>query len=179
MSTAPKFIPQYTVDDYRRWEGDWELWSGIAVAMTPSPFGRHSRLLVKLATALETGVQRAGCDAVVLAEIDWIVADDTVLRPDLLIVCGTEPERHVEKVPALVAEILSDSTRERDLVQKKEYYREQGVRWYLTVDSENAFLDARQLNDNGQYVTVSSDGPLAIDICEDCSFEVSAESLFR
>ena len=65
-----------------------ELWSGVAVAMTPSPFGKHSRLLVKLATALETAVQTAKCNASVLAEIDWIIADDTVLRPDLLIVCG-------------------------------------------------------------------------------------------
>jgi hypothetical protein len=25
MSTVPRYIPHYTVEDYRRWEGDWEL----------------------------------------------------------------------------------------------------------------------------------------------------------
>jgi len=27
----------YTYDDYALWQGDWELFEGIAVAMTPAP----------------------------------------------------------------------------------------------------------------------------------------------
>ena len=42
MSIAPKYQPHYTVDDYQHWEGDWELWNGVAVAMAPSPFGPHA-----------------------------------------------------------------------------------------------------------------------------------------
>lgn len=119
MSTAPRYIPTYTIHDYQQWDGDGELWNIVAIAMTPSPFGKHSRLLVKLAAALEIAVQSTSCNATVLAEIDWIVANDTVLRRDLLIVCGKEPERHVEQTPALVAEILSPGTRSRDLNEKK------------------------------------------------------------
>ena len=33
------YKPRYTVDDYESWAGDWELWQGTAIAMTPSPFG--------------------------------------------------------------------------------------------------------------------------------------------
>lgn len=179
MSTAPKYLPHYTVEDYRLWEGDWELWNGVPVSMTPSPFGKHSRLLVKLATALEIGVQTAKCQAAVLAEIDWIVAQDMVLRPDLLIVCGKEPEQHVEHAPALVAEILSASTRGRDRNEKKEIYCDNGVKWYLMVDPEHRTLDAMRLDDRGRYVPVACAEALDVDICEDCSFEVEVASLFR
>ena len=30
-------LPHYSYQDYRRWEGDWELIEGIPYAMTPSP----------------------------------------------------------------------------------------------------------------------------------------------
>ena len=51
MSNSIKFAPPYTIADYRLWKGDWELWNGIAIAMTPSPFGRHQALVASLLTA--------------------------------------------------------------------------------------------------------------------------------
>ena len=52
IRSATRYSPHYTIDDYRLWEGDWELWQGTAVAMTPSLFGRHGGMLVRLGTAL-------------------------------------------------------------------------------------------------------------------------------
>jgi Uma2 family endonuclease len=100
MSSASDYRPHYTVEDYRQWEGDWELWSGTAVAMTPGPFGRHAFLLAQAAKVLGNAIDQKACDAVVLAEIDWIVSSDTVVRPDLTIVCGGAPGKHVESAPA-------------------------------------------------------------------------------
>jgi len=71
MSTAEKYQPHYTIDDYRHWEGDWEFWSGAAIAMTPSPFGRHANARVRIAAALDSAVEASGCRATVLAKIDW------------------------------------------------------------------------------------------------------------
>ncbi len=48
MSTVRKYQPHYTVEDYRQWKGDWELWYGTAVAMSPSPFGPHERAVSAL-----------------------------------------------------------------------------------------------------------------------------------
>ena len=28
--------PHYTIEDYRRWEGEWELIDGVAISMTPT-----------------------------------------------------------------------------------------------------------------------------------------------
>jgi hypothetical protein len=99
----------------------------LAVAITPSPFGRHAQALTDAAAvfkhAVDAAARTAGCRATVLTESDWIVAHDTVVRPDLVVVCGGVPERHVEAAPAIVVEILSPATRERDLTAKKELYR--------------------------------------------------------
>ena len=177
MSTAPEYQPRYTIDDYRTWQGDWELWKGVAVAMTRSPFGRHSRLLIDVGSALKSAIEAANCNATVLGEIDWIVAKDTVLRPDLLVVCGREPERHVEETPAIVVEILSDSTRERDQVHKRMIYQQQSVPIYLMVDSEASQFTALKLQENGQYAEMEFSSLLSLKICDDCSMTVSIRQL--
>lgn len=178
MSTAPRYLPRYTIDDYRLWQGDWELWNGVAISMTPSPFGRHSRLLIDVGSALKAAVQAAGCDATVLGEIDWIVAQDTVLRPDLVVVCGHEPERHLEQTPAIVVEILSDSTRERDCVHKRSIYEQRAVPIYLIVDPDSSQLTALQLDPHGRYAEIPVSNPLAFDICDDCRILVNLAGWF-
>lgn len=120
MTVAIQYAPHYTIDDFRLWRGDWELWDGIAIAMTPSPFGRHPAILVALVRELSIATRQQACDATVLAELDWIVRSDTVVRPDVMIVCGDPPEKHLHQPPALVAEILSPSTRQNDLTYKRE-----------------------------------------------------------
>ena len=136
MSAAIKYAPHYHVEDYRLWKGDWELWDGIAIAMTPSPFGPHQAILVALASELRGALRDARCHATVLVELDWIIKSDTVVRPDVIVVCGDPPEGHLQSPPALIAEILSPSTRQNDLTYKRELYASQGVGIYLIVDPE-------------------------------------------
>jgi len=70
----------------------------------------------------------------VRGEIDWVASRDTMLRPDVIVVCGPEPTRHVERTPPSVVEILFETTRERDVNFNLQLYRELGVAWYLVVD---------------------------------------------
>jgi len=117
----------------------------------------------------------------VLVEIDWILSRDTVLRPDVLVVCGPEPARHVERVPALVVEVLSEATRERDLTFKLDLYREQGIRWYFVVDPEANRMQALALGSGQEYEDrLASQGvePLSVDICGGCAFRFDAKKLF-
>ncbi len=180
MSTAPRYNPHYTLDDYRQWEGDWELWNGIAVAMTPSPFGRHAQLLAQLAKLLGNAIDDAECEGpTVLIDIDWIISNDTVVRPDLTIVCGGAPERHVEQIPEVVVEILSASTRERDLTVKRQLYQEQSVRWYLMVDPDNSSLEAYELAEDGVYKSVPFADRLVMTVCSQCVLQVQVDRLFQ
>ena len=168
MSTAPRYLPRYTADDYAAWEGDWELLYGLAVAMTPSPFGGHAEKLSRLAATLWNAIDAAGCQATVLAEIDWIVAHDTVVRPDLSVVCGSAPPKHLDRPPALVVEILSDATRHRDLTIKRDLYATQGVHWYLIIDPDHDDSALLQLTASGRYESLSMRGPCTVALCPHC-----------
>jgi Uma2 family endonuclease len=178
MSTAPKYNPHYTIDDYRMWEGDWELWNGVAVAMTPSPFGKHGYLLAKIASALSNAIDDVDCNASVLVEVDWIITRDTIVRPNLSIVCGDPPERHIENPPALVVEILSASTRERDLTVKRRLFEQESVAWYLIMDPDRDTLQALRLKDAGVYEQVTFTDRLEVDLCDSCSLSVRLNRLF-
>lgn len=179
MSTAPKYNPHYTIDDYRLWEGDWELWNGVAVAMTPCPFGKHGNLLAKITSALSNAIDDVDCDARVLVEVDWIITNDTIVRPDLSVVCGGPPELHIENPPALVVEILSASTRERDLTVKRRLFEQESVGWYLIIDPDQDKLQPLRLNENGAYEQVSFTDHLEVHLCDSCSLSVRLDRLFR
>lgn len=168
VSSVPRYLPHYTVADHASWAGDWELLDGVAVAMTPSPFGRHAERLARLAATLWNAIDAAGCQATVLAEIDWIVTDDTVVRPDLIVVCGSAPPRHVEQAPALIVEILSAATRDRDLTVKRALYESQGVGWYLIVDPDENQTTLLRLSQAGGYEPVPTAGRCELQLCPEC-----------
>lgn len=42
------YVPRYTVEDHALWEGEWELWSGAPVAMSPSPDMVHQVLVGRM-----------------------------------------------------------------------------------------------------------------------------------
>lgn len=147
----PRFIPSYTVEDYRLWEGQWELWSGVPVAMSPSSGRAHQRLGLKLLDLFSSELKRVGCaDCELLYEIDWIAAQDTVFRPDLVITCDGQETPHLATPPVLAVEILSPSTRSRDLLYKREAYETLGVRYYLIADPDSRTLNLLELR-GGRY----------------------------
>ena len=179
MSAALKYAPRYTYSDYKKWEGRWELWEGVAVSMSPSPFGRHSAIASRLIQVLVNAIDNSRCNAAVLNEIDWIVQDDTVVRPDIVVVCGGIPERHVESAPAIVVEVLSDATRSGDLTYKRELYQAQRVANYLVVDPENESIIIYMVNADGETRTVDVTDSVNLSICSDCQVELRRSDVFR
>ncbi len=178
MSAAIKYAPRYTIEDYRLWQGDWELWGGIAIAMTPSPFGRHQAILVALVSELRAVLREGGCQATALVELDWIVSNETVVRPDVIVVCGAAPEKHLEQAPTLIAEILSPSTRQNDLTYKRDLYASQGVGTYLIVDQDAKTIEQLSLRQDGSYESVDVTTRLELTLCDHCAIGVDLESLF-
>ena len=144
MSSALKHsdLPHYTYNDYIHWEGRWELIDGIPYAMSPAPSVKHqainSRMHGQFFNLLESCKK---CRATIY--IDWKLREDTVLQPDLLVICHEETsENFITKPPELVAEILSPSTRHKDLGRKFQLYEEQKVKYYIIVDpvKDNAIV---------------------------------------
>ena len=147
--------------------------------MTPSPFGRHGVMLARLVTALTNSIDAVECNASVLAEIDWIIGHDTVVRPDASVICGDPPDGHIESPPALVVEVLSDSTRERDVTHKREIYQEQKVPWYLIADPNDSSVQLLRLSESNEYESIPVEDHIEISICGDCRLDVDLRWRFR
>jgi Uma2 family endonuclease len=179
VSTARQYAPLYTVDDYVQWDGDWELWDGIAIAMSPAPFGRHQAIVRNVLVQLCQELQRVNCTAEAVHEMDWIVRRDTVVRPDVIVICGPIPDRHLESPPALVVEVLSDATRDRDKTYKKQLYEEQGISAYLMVDPETETIEALTRCKTNTLEPQASADVIELTLCNDCQIKLYLTDIFR
>ncbi len=177
MTAAKKYVPHYTVDDYRLWQGDWELWNGTAVAMTPSPFGRHQALASRLFVALQNELKAAECRAEAIYELDWIISDNTVVRPDVMVICGGIPDEHLRETPALVAEVISESTATRDRTYKRDLYDEQGVDVYVLLDPDARTLEVYQRDPAGAWQHQRVSGAIEFQLCDSCQIHLESATL--
>ena len=145
MSLPQLKQPGYTIEDWKTWEGRWELIHGVAFDMTPSPSFEHQRVSGALHAAIWNALKDAkarhgaGACEVIAAPMDlYLPGEQSVYQPDLLIVCDPAKitQRGIEGAPDLVVEILSPSTEKRDLTRKRWSYEAAGVPEYLIVDPD-------------------------------------------
>lgn len=144
MSTAAlkvEDLPHYTYDDYVQWEGRWELIKGIPFAMVPAPVINHQAICTNIVQQLgELLKECKKCRA--LMPVDWEISEDTVVQPDVMVVCGDDIG--VEKltvVPVIVFEVLSPSTSRKDRGIKYQLYESAGVKYYCIVDPDTKSVD--------------------------------------
>jgi len=148
----------YTIEDWKTWDGRWELIHGVPYDMTPAPSVEHLRVCSRLHAGIFNALEEAkghggGTCEVLFAPLDlFLPGEQSVYQPDLVIVCdpGKITDKGIEGVPDLVVEILSPSTALRDLNHKRRTYEAAGVPEYLIVNpAERAGLLLRLVN--GRY----------------------------
>jgi len=156
--TAVTSLPQsrpLTRSDLDRMPEDghrYELIDGTLV-VTPAPTPRHQRAVARLYSLLS-----AACPVeleVLIAPLDVVLADDTVMQPDLLVARTADfSERDLPVAPLLAVEVLSPSTRLLDLNFKRARFEQAGTTSYWVVDPDSVTLTAWDLVD-GTYVEVA------------------------
>ncbi len=146
MSLPERKHSGYTLEDWKHWDGRWELINGDAYDMTPAPSTEHqmisSNLHAVIWNALAEAKQKAGGgDCRIFAAPTDVYLDSGVLQPDLLVVCDPAKitPRGIEGPPDLVVEILSPSTASKDWSHKRWAYAAAGVPEYLIVDPDERF----------------------------------------
>ncbi len=173
---AHKYPPNYTVAEYQKWDGEWELIDGYPYAMSPSASFRHQ----KVANVVNSEIQQqltklkgncSNCD--VVYELDWIVDNHTVLRPDIVIVCDQQ-EKFITKPPVLIVEVLSPATALKDRNLKYEIYEEQGVPYYIIIDPETKQFNIFVLAES-RYKERNDTDTFAIE--NECSIVINLEEL--
>lgn len=155
MSSSVRILPHYIYDDYLQWEGRWELIDGIPYAMNPLPVPKHQSVGVNLLTEFRLTLKNCNNNCKVYPPIDYKVKDDTILQPDMLVICGDIHKKFLDFLPSLVAEILSPSTALKDRHTKFEIYQLQGIPYFLIINCDAEFAEIYQLQ-NGRYELADS-----------------------
>ncbi|GAB6045575.1 hypothetical protein JCM11957_11730 [Caminibacter profundus] len=139
------YVEYYTYKDYKNWEGKWELIEGFPIAMAPSPVIIHQAVAFNIAFEIKKNLECEEC--LVVLEEDYIISEDTVLKPDVSLICN-ETNKFITKAPEVIVEVVSSSTAKRDETIKFEIYKNEGVKYYMLVYPD--FLKAKvyRLKDN-------------------------------
>lgn len=168
MIPQKEMLPHYTYEDYVNWEGKWELISGIPYAMSPAPVPKHQRIASALTSEFVKALENCKhCQ--VYQPIDYLVKEDTVLQPDILIVCSKIEKKFLDFPPALIVEILSPSTAMKDRHTKFPIYEREGVKYFIIISPEREIVEVYEL-EHGEYNLVkkgrSIDHDFSFEGCE-------------
>jgi Uma2 family endonuclease len=166
MSNAVKILPHYTYSDYLQWEGKWEVIDGIPYAMSPAPVPKHQVISANLISEFRQELKKCA-ECKVYQPIDYLVAEDTILQPDMLIVCGEILKKYLDFAPALVVEILSPSTAAKDRFTKFPIYQTKGIRYYIIINPDLEEAEIYELFD-GEYKMTGRGKEITYDFTLDC-----------
>jgi Uma2 family endonuclease len=178
MSIADKYRPQFSYEDYLVWEGRWELIDGMPYAISPAPAPGHQKVNGKLFSIFDQLLQ-ANCDKCeVFLPLDWKISENTVVQPDLLVVCREITKKILDFPPSLVVEILSPSTAYKDRHEKFELYEQEGVKYYIIVDPQFKKIEIFELQ-NGKY-RLSTTAPNDFSFCleEGCMLTLNFDGIW-
>lgn len=145
----------WTYADLERLPDDghrYEIIDGILL-VNASPIPDHQEVQFRLWRLLDDAAP--GELRVLGAPLDIVLADDTVVEPDVLVARRADfTDKNLPAVPLLVVEVLSPSTQVIDRNMKLERYQRAGIPSYWMIDPRSLRLVARELVD-GAYVVVA------------------------
>ncbi|MFP4021466.1 MAG: type II toxin-antitoxin system prevent-host-death family antitoxin [Halanaerobium sp.] len=151
----------------------YELIDGEVFLMA-SPSFRHQMLVNEISWHLNNYFRNHNCSSLtspfdirLQGYAPKFEEDPNVVQPDLIVICDPEnvEDDKYQGVPTLLVEVLSPSTKKRDLILKLNLYLKSGVKEYWIVDPENkkitqyVFTEEREIeavNDIQQDQVLSS-----------------------
>lgn len=132
-------IKHWTLDELHRLPDDgnkYELVRG-ELFVTPPPSDAHETIIARISRKLEPFVEAHGLGFVYHPR-SVVRAEGSEVEPDLMVRAPTPAggrDWDDAPIPILVVEVLSGSTRRRDLGSKRDFYLDIGVAEYWIIDS--------------------------------------------
>ncbi|MCL2442835.1 MAG: Uma2 family endonuclease [Treponema sp.] len=175
----------YTYADYLKWDGPerYQLING-EVFMMASPSVAHQAILMELSVKFGSWLQGKTCQ-VFAAPLDVRLfpredkTDNTVVQPDLLVVCDNKKlsKGSVNGAPDLIIEIISPSNTHSGLFYKFQHYLKAEVREYWVIDPEGKTIHVH-IFDNGRYISTIYEGNARIPVSILPGLEIALEELW-
>ena len=175
MPLAIQENDKYTYKEYRQWPNEerWELIDGAPHAMT-APSRIHQKIVFELGRQIGNSLLDSDCEGYV-APFDVRLPNgheaddqvDTVVQPDLLVVCDQDKldDKGCRGAPDWIVEVISPSTALVDLNLKRDLYQKHGVQEYWIVHSLDRWVMVYLLSGNGSYgipETFGMDEPMVV-----------------
>ncbi|GAW86017.1 conserved hypothetical protein [Bathymodiolus platifrons methanotrophic gill symbiont] len=157
MGLALKDSAYHTYADYLQWtENNYELIDGEAYFIAPAPSLEHQDVAGEIFRQIANALVGKKC-RVFMAPVDVRLPKtnepdeqtDTVVQPDVLVVCDTNKldRRGVRGAPDWVLEVLSPATASHDQIKKRDLYKRHGVREYWLIHPVDRVLTIYLLKD--------------------------------
>ena len=166
---APEGKRQYTYADYLKWKGPerYQVIYGEAFMMA-APSVAHQAILMELSYQFYDWLRGKPCrvfasplDVRLFPEEDN--SDDTVVQPDLLVVCDRTKfaKGSVNGSPDLAVEIVSPSTSKKEHFLKYGAYLEAGVQEYWVIYPEQKIVQVH-VNKSDHFICIDYKGDAVI-----------------
>jgi len=129
--------------------------------VSASPSKRHAWISTRLFRWIADYAEQNNLGVVFHAPVDVRLTLHDVVVPDVIFL--REERKHlfgehfVDGPPDLIVEILSPSTRSRDVTAKKRLYAETGVQEYWVVDQVTADVTVYWRSHKGSYEVISAE----------------------
>ena len=152
----------YTYADYLTWQFQErvELIRGKIFKMSPAPKRIHQEIEGYIFTEVNLFLRKKACkvypapfDVRLIKKTAIDQEIETVVQPDICVICDREKldDRGCIGAPDLIVEILSPSTRNKDINDKFELYEQNEVKEYWIVDPSNKTVIKYTL-EKGRYI---------------------------
>ena len=181
METALRIDNHYTYADYCMWPEDerLELIDG-AVYAKATPTRGHQSICGEIFWQLKSYLRGKPCKAFfapLSVRLNADTYDDTVVEPDIFVVCDEsklQDSKGVVGSPDLIIEVLSPSTAKYDMKTKFDLYLKNRVHEYWIVDPELKIAVVNILHDEG-YISYPYDenDSIPVHVLEGCKINLA------
>ncbi len=170
-------IGPYRTADYEQLEegAPYELVRGRFI-VSPSPTSLHQIVLFALSPTFQRA-QTIGDGSTMLAPMDVVLSDDTIVQPDLLYIAKARRGIVKDRVcgaPDLVVEILSAGTARRDRIEKLDLYAKYGVSEYWVVDPATQVIEFLILEQDKYVVQPQSENRYQSPLLPEVTIDLAA-----
>lgn len=162
----------YTLEDYFALTDDVrvELIDGQFFEMR-APSLRHQAFCMELSIPIRNFIQKKKGGCVVFAapvDVQLDLDDRTMVQPDIAVVCGREKlnKDRIMGAPDFIIEVLSPSTKGKDMFLKLMKYRNAGVREYWMIDIEKERIITYYFEEDDIPVIYGMDSIVSVKIFE-------------
>lgn len=120
-----------------------ELWNG-EIVRSPAPQPYHQEIVLNFAHRLKDFAAKGKLGKVYVSPVEVVLTQKRVVQPDVLFISKARlgiVKNYIDGVPDLAMEVISESSRQRDRIQKKALYEQCGLPEYWIIDPDSETIE--------------------------------------